>query len=66
MCSTQEHAVTIVIRTILPDMTTTLDRGPEKKLCPHTHSDYLRNPQQRGHYLQMGVQGPVQMEGHGS
>ena len=39
MCSTQQPTVTILIRTILPDMTTTLDRGPVKILCTHTHSD---------------------------
>ena len=66
MCSTQQPTVTILIRTVLPDMTTTLDRGPVKTLCTHTHSDNLPNPRQRGHHLQMGAQGPVQMEGRGS
>ena len=44
-------------------MTTTLDKDPVKNLCTHTHSVNLPNPQQRGHHLQMGAQGPVQMEG---
>ena len=58
--------IRILIRTVLPDMTTTLDRGPVKTLCTHTHSDNLPNPRQRGHHLQMGAQGPMQMEGRGS
>ena len=66
MCSTQELTVTILRRTILPDKTTTLDRGPVKKLCTHTHSDNLPNRSQKGHHLQMGAQGPVQMEVLGS
>lgn len=60
-----EAQVIILLRTILADMTTTLDRGPVKTLCTHTHSDNLPNPRQRGHHLQMGAQGPVQTEGRG-
>ena len=37
MCSTQQPAVTILIRTVLPDMTTTLDRGPVSETV-YTHS----------------------------
>ena len=49
MCSTQQPTVTILIRTVLPDMTTTLDRGPVKTLFSvfsHSvvcHSDNLPN-----------------------
>ena len=65
MGSSQKPMVIILLRTILAlaDMTTTLDKGPVKNLCTHTPSVNLPNPQQRGHHLQMGAQGPVQMEG---
>ena len=66
MCSIQEPTVIILRRTILPDKVTTLDRGPVKKLCTHTHSDNLPKPSQRGHHLQMGAQDPVHIEGIGS